>query len=195
MSKTKNTKKKAMTYKEWLQQSAIRVGRVHFAIALIYITTIVLYDAFKLITDQALLQRWIAAAAVLVVSALLWYAARSESKQSSYYAWLLYGFIVLDIAFASFNVFVQRGMASRAVFLYVIPMLVAALLLRKAALYMTAIVASATYSLTAIWYFVANPSEGYRIELYGEVGFYSALLFVVAALLWDIVRSKNADDS
>jgi Na+/proline symporter len=60
---------------------------------------------------------------------------------------------------------------------------------------MSATLAAAAYSLTAVWYYVANPSEGYRIELYGEVGFYSALFFIVAALLWDIMRSKNTDSS
>lgn len=196
MAKTKKTKKEetSMTYTEWLRQSAIRVARVHFAIVLIYLVTIILYDAFDLITDQALLERWVVVSSMAAVTALLWYMARSfHRSRSSVYAGLLYAFIMLDIAFASFGVFTQRGMASRAVFLYVIPLVIAALLLRRAAIYATAIIAAAAYSLTAIWYYVANPSEGYRIELYGEVGFYSALFFIVAALLWDVVRSKNAD--
>ncbi len=195
MAKRQKSKKQTtMTYTEWLRQSAIRVSRVHFAVVLIYLVTIILYDAFGLITDQALLERWLVASGMAVVTALLWYMARSfQRSRSSFYAGLLYSFIVLDIAFASFGVFTQRGMASRAVFLYVIPIVIAALLLRRAAIFATAIIAAAAYSLTAIWYYVVNPSEGYRIELYGEVGFYSALFFIVAALLWDVVRSKNAD--
>jgi len=196
MSKPKKKiDKKTQSYKDWLQKSAVRVGRVHFVLVLIYVTIVILYDAFGLITDDILLQRWIMASATLAVSAALWYIARSRSSHSRFYASLIWSFIILDIIFASFNVYTQRGMASRAVFLYVLPIIVSSLFLSRAAVYMSATLAAAAYSLTAVWYYVANPSEGYRIELYGEVGFYSALFFIVAALLWDIMRSKNTDSS
>ncbi len=197
MSKSKKTTidKKAQSYKDWLQNSVIRVGRVHFVLVMIYVAAIILYDAFGLITDDILLQRWIMASATLTVSAVLWYLARNRSSHSRFYVSLVWSFILLDIVFASFNVYTQRGMASRAVFLYAVPIIISSLLLSRAAIYMSATLAAAAYSLTAVWYYVANPSEGYRIELYGEVGFYSALFFVLATLLWDTIRSKNADSS
>ena len=164
-------------------------------LACIYVVSIIVYDAFKLITPDILLQRWAMASILVSVTALIWYLARTKEKNNQFYANLLYGLIVAGIGFASFNVFIQRGMASRAVALYAVPIIVSALLLQRSAIFMTAIVSVAAYSLTAIWYAVLNPSEGYRIELYGEVGFYSALFFVLATLLWSVVRSKNADAS
>lgn len=185
----------SLTYKQWLQYSSIKIGRILFLFVGIYIVSIILYDAFKLITPDILLIRWIAASALLVTVAVLWYAARSTNKSERFYAWLLYAYILATVAFASLNIYIQRGMASRAVFLYVVPVLIAAFVLRRAAIFMTAAVAIAAYSLTAIWYSSVYPSEGYKVEIYGEVGFYSAMLFIVAALVWSIVRSKNSDSS
>ena len=194
-TKAKKTKDSKLSYAQWLRQSAIRVARVHFVLIGVYVATVIAYDAFNLITEDALLARWTMASILLVASAIFWYLTRIDGKASGYYGWIIYGFIMLDMALASFSVYTQRGMASKSVFLYVIPIVIAALLLRRAALYMVATISVAAYSLTAIWYSVNNPSEGYKIELYGEVGFYSALLFVVAALLWGVIRSKNSDSN
>ncbi|CAN5691663.1 hypothetical protein BH23PAT2_BH23PAT2_02010 [soil metagenome] len=188
-------KKSQVTINQWLQQSAIRASRSYFTLAFVYVVSIIVYDAFKLITPDILLQRWTMASILLTVTALIWYLARTKEKSSQFYANLLYCLIALGIGFASFNVFIQRGMASRAVALYAVPIIVSALLLQRSAIFMTAIISVAAYSLAAIRYAVLNPSEGYKIELYGEVGFYSALFFVLATLLWSIVRSKNADPS
>ncbi len=190
-----NKYSKKLSYSEWLQLSAIRTGRAFFILTLVYVVTIVLYDAFALVTPDMLQIRWLVAATLATGSALLWYSARRKRAPAKYYARLLYGYILLALLFASVNVYIGRGMASKAVALYVLAILVAGLLLRRAAIYMAAIIATAAYVLTAMTYAINNPSEGYKIELYGEVGFYSGLLFITAALIWDIVRSKNADDS
>ncbi len=184
-----------LTYKTWLQQSSVRVGRIFFALSLIYAVTIVLYDAFQLITPDMLLIRWIAVAGFVIVTALLWFAARAKPQSELFYSRLIYGYVLLSIVFASVNVYIQRGMASRAVILYVVPILVASFLLRRVAVFAATIIAGTAYVLSSVWYAINNPSEGYKIELYGEVGFYTALLFVVAYLAWDVIRSKNADDS
>ncbi len=190
------TKKSSnLTYQQWLQKSSQRVSKAFLALGLIYIVSIILYDAFNLITPDMLLVRWTAVSILVALTALLWYAARQPSKSEQFYSWLLAGYVTIGVLFASLNVYIQRGMASRAVFLYIIPLVVAAMLLRRAAIYTVAIVAAAVYSLTAVLYFVNNPSEGYKIELYGEVGFYSLLFFVVAALLGSLVRSMNGEDN
>jgi hypothetical protein len=192
MAKKQST---TLRYNEWLQQSAIRIGRVLFVLTLVYVVMIILYDAFALVTPDMLLVRWVSAAGLAVGSALLWYSARKKQAAASYYARLLYGYVLLLVLFASVNVYLGRGMASKSVLLFVIPIIVSGLLLRRAAIYMTTVIATAAYVLTSMTYAINNPSEGYKIELYGEVGFYSGVLFIVAALVWDVVRSKNADDS
>jgi hypothetical protein len=104
---------------------------------------------------------------------------------------LAFTLITTDIFIASFHVYIQRGMASKAVFLYVIPLIVAACLQRKSALIATSLVCIAAYTLSAIAYFVLNFNEGYKLELYGEIGFYSGMLLFVSLALWLIVRPNQ----
>ena len=82
-------------------------------------------------------------------------------------------------------------MASRAVFLFVIPLIVIALLMSLSALLLTATICVAVYITTTVSYFVNNFNEGYKVELYGEVGFYSAMFYVVAYLLWAVVKNRK----
>jgi hypothetical protein len=63
--------------------------------------------------------------------------------------------------------------------------------MRRSALFATALLAIATYTTTAISYFVLNFNEGYMAELYGEVIFYSAIFVIVAAFLWSISHKQN----
>jgi hypothetical protein len=82
-------------------------------------------------------------------------------------------------------------MASRAVFLFALPILVAACLHRWGMIQLTAILSVVAYIVTAIAYFVLNFNEGYKIELYGEIGFYSALILAFGSMVWALVRSKH----
>ena len=184
-----------LTMQQWLQQSAVRVGRAYFYLSVLYVAIIIMYDAFKLITPDVLLERWTMASILLAVTGILWFLSRTENKGSTFYSALIYGYVGLGIALASFSVFTQRGVASRAVALYVIPLIVSAFVLRRAAIFTTAVLSVAAYSLSAIRYAALNPSEGYKAQLYGEVGFYSALFFIVALLLWGVVRSKSTDSA
>jgi hypothetical protein len=84
-------------------------------------------------------------------------------------------------------------MASRAVLLYIVPIVVSAVLLSRVAVLMTAALATSAYVLTAIKYFVDYFNEGYKAELYTEVGFYCAMFFVVAALLATIIRFNKPE--
>lgn len=178
------------SYKSWLQDSIERLGRVQFMFIALYVATVVVYDAFSLITADTLLWRWVAVISLLVVVATIWYAGRS-SRSVAYYSWLLYGYIVAGILFAAFNVYIQRGMASKAVILFVLPVLYSAVFLKKSSLFFVATLSVASYTLAAMWYASNNPSEGYKVELYGEVAFYSAILFVVASLVWIVLGAKN----
>ena len=173
-----------------IRANFVRACKVHIFIGLAFIAQVIAYDASKLITPEVVLKRWIVAAALVIVASVCWYIARlNDSAQRIHQlAWVLIG---ADMAVASFSVYTQRGMASRAVLLFVIPILVAATLQRKGAIYLTSIMAAVTYIVTAIAYFVLNFNEGYKIELYGEIFFYSAMLFAVAGLCWSLVRSKH----
>lgn len=175
-----------------LKPGIIRLIRIHFVFVLTYATNIIISDSWNLIPADALMQRWTAAAAMLVVTTIIWYMVRNSAGQVGLYRNSLYALILLDILVAAFTVYTQRGMASRGVMLFTIPLIFSTLLASRSALLATASLSTAAYVLAAVKYFTDHPGEGYKVELYGEVGFYSALFFIFAALLWAIKVDKKA---
>ena len=184
---------KKITMKNWLQIGLIRLTRIHFVFVGVYTLYIIASDATKLIVDDVVLQRWTMNMVLLVGSVIIWGLARLQSKSSYYYRALIYILITLDIGLASFNVYTQRGMASRAVMLFALPIAVSAIMLSRRAIFMTATLCTAAYSLAAVRYFVVNFNEGYKAELYIEVGFYCACFFILSAVLSALVRFKNTE--
>jgi hypothetical protein len=171
-----------------LRPQALRLSRAHFAYVLILAAQIILYDASKLISPDFVLKRWVVTAGLLVVTTLVWAMAHQTNKTNAWYEKLIYGLILADILVASFSVYTQRGMASRAVLLYIIPIIVAASLGKRVALFGAALLSIAAYTTTAVMYFVLNFNEGYKVELYGEVAFYSAIFLLLASLLSGVIR-------
>ena len=166
----------------------ISVCRAHFAVVLLLAAQILLYYSWQLITPQAVLSRWVATSAFFAAVISIWYLAHHTTHQATIKK-LVLALVTSDIALASYSVYTQRGMAARAVALYALPIIVAGILASRSALLATAALCVAAYTTTTLSYFVINFNEGLKIELYGEVGFYSALFFVIAWLLW-IMRTK-----
>lgn len=175
----------------WLHTNVLRLSRLHFVYVLILIVQIWVYDAWHLIPPEAVMQRWIITSVLLAVTAVVWYLAHRNTRSNETYRFMIYALILADIAVASFSVYTQRGMASRAVALYAIPLVVSAVLLSRAAVLATAALCAASYTTAAIMYFVLHFNEGYKIELYGETTFYAAIFFLIALMLWAVMRSKH----
>ena len=175
----------------WLQAAVLRVTRVHFFFVLAYAVSIVAFDSWNLIPPESLAKRWTMAAVLLAVNTVLWYAARARGQRELYYKLLTVVLVITDIYLAAFMVYAERGMASRGVALFAIPIVISAALLSRSAVYATAALCTAAYSLAAVRYFAAFPSEGYKIELYGVIAFYSAGFFILAALLGVIVHARR----
>jgi hypothetical protein len=171
-----------------LRDAVSRLSGVHFFFAAAYILSIIIFDSWNLIPPDALSQRWTFASSLLIVTTLIWYAVRSGTRSPAFYSALVYVLIVVDIALAAFTVYSERGMASRGVALFAIPIAVSAVLMTRTALFAAATLSATAYSWSAVRYFAQNPSEGYKIELYGVLAFYSAGFFILAALLWAVVR-------
>ena len=174
-----------------LRLRTIRISRLHFLYAALFAGQIIIYDAWKLITPEVVVRRWIMTTILLIVTAAVWYLARGKAGDNALYKRLVFALILVDIITASFNVYIQRGMASRAVMLYAIPIIVATVLKSRSAIFTAATLCVAAYTSTAIAYFVLNFNEGYKIELYGEVGFYSILMLLLAAMLWSVTRPRS----
>lgn len=177
---------------QWLRSGTLRITRIHFFYVAALAVQILIYDAWNVLTPADVLGRWLIAGGLLVITALSWALAHSQSKTARFYSSLIYLLIAADTLVATFAVYSQRGMASRAVFLYAIPIVVSAILLSRVALYATAIVSIAAYVTAAVAYFTRYFNEGYKAELYGEVGFYSAVFLLLASLLAAIIHFKNA---
>lgn len=176
-----------------MRNGVLRLARVHFVYAGLLALQVIIYDAWKLIVPEVVLKRWLVAAAFMVIITIVWYHARSNRTTDAQARRLAYALIAADIAVATFNIYGQRGMASRAVMLYAIPLVVALVIKSRRALYATAALATVSYATAAVSYFILNFNEGYKIELYGEVGFYSAVIFIIAALLLGTLRSSDRD--
>lgn len=182
---------KQKQHPHWLKNALARAAKIHFLLAIAYVAQLIAYDAAKLITPETVRDRWFAVAALTGVAVGVYYLARSQSSTTSQYKLLTWLLIVADIAFAAYNVYTQRGMSSRAVLLFLIPIILSSILMSRVALFSTAILCVAVYTSTAVAYFVNFFNEGYKIELYGEILFYSTTFLICASLLWVSLKTKH----
>lgn len=172
------------------RSALIRVSKIHVLIGILLIAQIAAYDAAKLITPDMVLKRWIFSGVLLLGAAICWYLARLNNTRTVIrnLAWFL---ISIDLIFASFSVYTQRGMASKAVLLFILPIIVAATTRRLGMIMITAAASAIIYTTTAVAYFVINFNEGYKIELYGEIGFYASAILAFGWMMWALVRTKH----
>lgn len=182
---------KKQSLSNWLQTHVVSTARVHFAYAVVYIFAIVVFDAWNLITPDNIIERWMVAAALLIVTSLVWYAAQTSHKSELYYKGLAYLLIGIDLFVATYGVYSQRGIASKSVVLYVIPIIVSAVLLSRVAIFAVTTISVALYSAACVKYFYLNQGQAYKVELYGEIAFFSGILFIVAALLWALIKTRD----
>lgn len=170
-----------------LTSGILGVSRAHFLLVLVFAASIVIYDASQLIAPEAVLLRWKMAVTLLIITTLVWYLARRKDSRS-FHMTLVGVLIATDILFTSFFIYHDRGMASLGVALYAIPIATSALLLSRSALLATATLCTAAYALTCVKYFVDFFNEGYRVQLYSSIGFYSACFFILALILITIAK-------
>ncbi|HEX9679336.1 MAG TPA: hypothetical protein VGA08_01835 [Candidatus Saccharimonadales bacterium] len=176
---------------KFYQTNAQHISRLHFLYIAAYIGSIVVFDMWNLIAREAVGQRWMAAALLLLANTIGWYVARMKLPNPGFYKSIVLTLITFDVLFVATNVYWERGMASLAVAQFAVPLLLAASLKSRGALLGTATLCAGAYSVSAVRYFFDNYGEGYRVQLYGTVGFHVALFFVLAWLLISVVRPDN----
>lgn len=175
-----------------MNKSVIRLARVHFGLAAAYAVFIIASDAWNLVARQLTSERWLMFGVLLVVTTAVWLLARGNIKNDNYYRALVVALVLVDVALATFAVYTERGMSSRGVALYAIPIVSSAVLLSRTAIFGAAAICTAAYVMAATRYFYVNFNEGYKIELYSTVGLYAASFFVLAAILWIVVSAKSS---
>lgn len=185
MAKTKKTNA------DQLQLSSLRTARLGFVFIAIYVLSIGIYDAWNLVTPDKLRERWLIALVLLAINTTLWFFSKKRKLAPLYYQGIIFLQICMYLAVATYSIYAERGMASNAIILYAIPLSIAAVAYSGKILLLTAFASSAAYTGAAITYFRQFPSEGYKVELYGGIVFYTAIFFLLSGLLWVLVRSRN----
>lgn len=170
----------------------LRITRVHFIYIIIYMLTIVIFDSWNLISHSDVAKRWTAAGSLLIVNTIIWYLCRAKIKNDKLYKILLIVLIACDILFAAINVYWQRGMSAKTVMLFAVPIISAGLARSRSLVLSTAVVSASAYSIAAVRYFNDNYGQGYKVELYGEIFFYSGILLIIALLM--MISFRKAPD-
>ena len=182
-------KKQKITFQS-LYQRLLRVTRAHFYLVLAYFAATIVFDSWNLYTHEVIFKRWLCGGFLAIITCLVWFGLKRYGKSQKTLAKLAYVLILADILFASLNVYLDRGMASKYIVLFVLPLVVATQLMRRSVLLASAGISAAAYSIATVSYFHIFYGEGYRIQLYGEVGFYCALIFFIALMLMPLINKE-----
>lgn len=174
-----------------MQQSVRTICKISFLFIGVFALAIIMSDAWNLITPTIVVQRWVTAGLFTAITALVWYAASFNTKKQLYFQLLLLFQIILYILLITYVVYSQRGIASRAVALYAIPIILSAIVKKRATIYLTAVFCTIAYALSSIQYFYANYGQAYKAELYVELGFFCSTFFVIAAISSVIASAKR----
>jgi hypothetical protein len=179
------------TVTKWLQATTVRVSRVHFLYIAAYLGATIVFDSWNLFPHVDIANRWTVAALFLVINTVCWYVARIKFSSNNVYVAIILLIVILDVIFAATNVYWERGLASKAVALFAVPIITAATLRSRSTVLAAASLSVAAYSLSAVRYFNLHYGESFRVELYGYVALYAASFFILALLLLIIIQPKE----
>lgn len=166
-----------------IRHIVLRISRVHFLYLLAYLMSVIIFDSWNLLAKESVIERWTAAGAFIIVNTIIWYLCRAKLNIEYIYKIALAVLIGCGILFAAANIYWTRGMASKYVFLFAVPIISAGLSRSRSLLITTSAVSAATYSIVAVQYFNENYGQGVRAELYGEIIFFSSAFFILAGLM------------
>lgn len=174
-----------------LALALIRVTRTIYFVLGFYALSIVIFDSGNLITRESIIDRWILFSFVLLVNTLAWYFA---SQPKNLFNKPTVGILILAfamLAFAGFNTYWERGMASTSTIFYALPILVVATLKSRHALIAITTLSAGTYSLAAVKYFNDYFNEGFRVQLWGQILLYSGVIFAICWLVMAITGLRH----
>jgi hypothetical protein len=148
----------------------------------------IVFDSWNLYTYDAVTQLWTAAGVLLVINTVLWFLLRQKYTNQSTYVFYVLALVLADVAFVTYNIYWQQGLASKSVMLFAVPIVTAAVMRSRSILLGTTALCAAAYSTISVRYFFENYGEGYRVELWGTIGLYSAVFFNQALHLMIIIK-------
>lgn len=137
-------------------------------------------QAWGLQTQEVLNIQWIGLAISTIVFIILAVLAFRPKKSYAYYVSVLLLQSITYIILISVIVYYQRGMASNAIVLYCLPLISVMISRTAVAIFAVSVASILGYALAILKYFQDYPSEGYRIELYGQMLFYAFIMLLIA---------------
>lgn len=169
MKKTKTTKSPPLYI--------TRLAKIQFSLVAIYSIYIIIFDSGNVLTREAVYHRWVMAAVLLVVFTLFWVSTKKASVKVCFA--LLIASVLAQIAFAGFSVYWERGMASMSTILFALPIVTMSLSGSRTYTMGTALLAATAYIVACTKYFYDFFNEGYRVQLYGQMFFFAAVLLLI----------------
>lgn len=120
----------------------------------------------------------------LLLNTILYFANEYETESIKYYHVLSLMQIMVDLGVATAGVAIQGGVNSRAIILYVLPILASGLLfMSKPLVYLTALLSSIAYSTTIVLVMIPGTADEILPAVGGPFLFYPALFFIIAKLV------------
>jgi len=167
-----------------------KLAKFNFAFLAVFAIFIIIFDGGNVLTREAVYHRWVFEALLFVVFTLFWVAVKKAGQKTIFAALILC--VLAELALAGFMTYWERGMASTSTVLYMLP--IASIALTRSRTYTVAasLLASATYIFASTKYFYDFFNEGYRVQLYGEIFFYSALFLLVGWVIATAAHSSKA---
>lgn len=161
-----------------------RLARYNFVFIAIFSIYIVIFDGGNVLTRQAVYYRWGFVALLMVANSILWVVSKKSISKSKIF-WALALWVLATLSLAGFMTYSERGMASMSTVLYVLPIVAAAFYSSFTYTFAVSILCSAVYLLACTKYFYDFFNEGYRVQLYGEIFFYSGVFMLTG---WAVGR-------
>lgn len=167
-----------------------KLPKYNFAFLAAFAVYIIIFDGGNVLTREAIYHRWMFVAVLLIVFSLFWMATKKATSRNLIIGALLLC-VLAELALAGFTTYWERGMASMSTVLYIVP--IASMALSRSRTYTvgTALLASAAYTFASTKYFYDRFNEGYRVQLYGEIFFYSVVFLVVGWIIAMIAHESK----
>jgi len=171
-----------------LQANLQTSARAGFLFILAYAIYIVVFDAGNVLTRQAVYYRWMLLTTLLITNTVYWSFTKKTSSRArlTYAVWIC---VIAQLALAGFSVYWERGMASMSTVLFAFPIMNVALLGSRTYTLATAALACAVYITACTKYFYDYFNEGYRVQLYGQLFFFSAVFLIIGYLVGHLAHT------
>ena len=161
-----------------LQANLQTSARAGFLYVLAYAIYIIIFDSGNVLTREAVYYRWMMLALLLVTNTIFW-AVTKKTSSPLRLTFAAIACVIAQLTLAGFSVYWERGMASMSTILFALPIVNVALLGSRTYTLAVSALACAVYTTACTKYFYDYFNEGYRVQLYGQLFFFSAVFMII----------------